>query len=159
MEYVSLVLNFIVSLVTSWPFVTLVIVVFFHQEIGQNVTKIFDLLTRLKSFSAGDKSVTFSEQLEVLNENKSIDIENENNDIDKQIDVTSDKLLSWGFTPLEEFDKLSSIRPDFAILDSWRPIETRLYQISQDNKIVKENQPALITLRSLHSTGQIKDNQ
>ena len=147
-ELTSLILDAILTLATSWPFVILVIVFRFHKEIAENITKIFSLLTRLKSVSAGDKSIIFSEQL--------AKIEHDNEDPSHQktnIEIKSE----WGFAPQDEFEKLALLRPDFSILDSWKPIENRLSELAQQGQ-ENYNYPPGRNLKYLVDKNQITKN-
>lgn len=120
-EWLDILLDFISGLLTSWSFVFFVIVLLFHAQIGVSFIKIIDLLSRMKSAKFGDKSFIFSEQLAKIG-NDELKIHKEN---------TPKIGLDWDFTKQDEFEKLALLRPDFAILDSWRPIEKRLLRIGE----------------------------
>lgn len=149
-EITKMILDFIANLVTSWPFIIFVIVIFFHKEIGDNITKIFDLLTRLKSFKAGDKSITFSEIL--------ANIDNENEDSGQRESIPETK-PEWEFTPLDEFEKLAILRPDFAILDSWQSVEKRLSKIRQSEDDNVEYKTPMSILKTMVSMNMISQQQ
>lgn len=136
-----LILDFVTNLITSWPFVILVIVIFFHKQIGDNITKIFELITRVKSFSTGNTSINFSDQL--------ANIDHDNKGHTQQENILELK-PEWGFTSLDEFEKLASLRPDFAILDSWQPIEKRLSKIAI-NDLDFSQKNVFSPVRILHS--------
>lgn len=149
-EITKMILDFIANLVTSWPFIIFVIVIFLHKEIGDNITKIFDLLTRLKSFKAGDKSITFSEIL--------ANIDNENEDSGQRESIPETK-PEWEFTPLDEFEKLAILRPDFAILDSWQSVEKRLSKIRQSEDDNVEYKTPMSILKTMVSMNMISQQQ
>lgn len=118
-------LNFLSNILSSWPLVVLVIILLFHKEIGENVKLLFELLSRMKSVTIGENSATFSEQL--------AKIAHQTDEADTDLAIRrSDQSKNDGyFSTEEEFENLAEMRPDFAILDSWQPVERKLNEIGQ----------------------------
>lgn len=133
-QYTKIWLDFWSKIISSliWPLIILLVlllVYFNRKKISTKIPEISKLIHRTKSVKLGSASISFSESLAKMDEEKSNVLfeKSANYEVldtsDKEIDNVS---LKW-FTPDREFRQLAFSRPDFAIIDSLRPIE-RLIQ-------------------------------
>jgi hypothetical protein len=138
-EYTKIWLEFWSKIISSlaWPLLILflLIIVFCNRKkISEKIPEISALVRRTTSVKFGNASISFSENLAKIEEDK-----NDTDGDDMKVYKISDEGLSYTtyypnfddiipkwFSTKTAFHKLAVLRPDFAILDSWQSIERLL---------------------------------
>lgn len=163
LEYLKVILNFISDIIKSlsWTIFFLIILLFLFknkESVKKMIPYFYDLLRRTKSVKFGNTSISFSEELEHIEEIKDDD---KNSDLEKNKSIVidadiDDPMTDKWFSPKDEFDSLARLRPDFAILDSWQSIESILRHSYTNNK---DNTPISSIISDLFKEEMINYNQ
>ncbi|EME3537704.1 hypothetical protein IGJ83_001913 [Enterococcus pernyi] len=163
LEYLKVILNFISDIIKSlsWTIFFLIILLFLFknkESVKKMIPYFYDLLRRTKSVKFGNTSISFSEELEHIEEIKN---ENKKSDSEENTSTVGDKgvgnpMIDKWFSPSDEFDSLARLRPDFAILDSWQSIE-RMLRYSSDDTM--DNTPIFTIISNLSKQEMISRNQ
>lgn len=139
-EYTKIWLDFWSKVINSlaWPlFLSIAALIIFinRKKLREFIPEISRLLSRTKSVKLGSASISFSENLAKIEEEKidSIDEDTRHYKVSEEglsyityYPNFGDIIPDW-FSPKSAFNKLALLRPDFAILDSWQSLERLLY--------------------------------
>lgn len=146
----------------AWPISVFAISLLFRQQIGQQ-------LARLKEVSVGGTKISFAEKLDALEEASPLIVaaagtteatsQAVGNIVPKDHQESAIPSSALSDASFQGFLALS---PSAAILESWRPIETRLREIADVPNISPEidrPHPISIVIFTLRNRNQIDDRQ
>lgn len=131
MDIFKLILEFVSTILTSWPSIIFIIFLFLfftrkeYDDFWNELKKFFN---KTSGVSIGSFEIKMESELsETKNE---INLTKESINVDKSIANNSSKEFDE-LVPNSEYVKLARIRPDYAIFDPWKVIETELNLINR----------------------------
>ncbi len=117
-----------------WPAIFIFLFIFIYikrDKFSKVLPNIFELLKHTQKLQLGSMAVSFTEEL------KDIEIFKNPENIENA-EYTED--ITTLFTPIKTFQELATIKPDLAILESWKAVEDKLRKdntkLTSDNRLL-----------------------
>ncbi|WP_461198524.1 hypothetical protein [Enterococcus sp. N249-2] len=157
-EYLKIWFDFISNLVRylAWPAFCIIIIflIYFNREKIKNMPpEILSILKRINSISAAGISIGISDDLVKVDLMKKeiITTEKQNNSASTTNSTNTDFIREL-FTPEDEFLKLVSLRPDYAVLNSFQTVEEYIRSFAETQN---KSKSAILILREMMKNNTI----